>query len=77
MKNKYTQQEYFNILNNPQNTFFGLQNRGLSVSKNIHRLDQAHKAMKDFKNTNTSNFIANNTLIQSNPYNPNQAKRRK
>ena len=77
IKNKYTQQQYFNILNNPQNTFYGLQNRGLSVSQNIQRLDQAHKAMKDFKAPNTSTFIADNTLIQSNPYNPKQVRRKK
>ena len=74
MKNKYTQQDYFNILNNPASTYFGLANRGMVVQP-ITRLDKLSTVMKDFPKQNT--FVANNTLPQSNPYSPKQVLRKR
>ena len=72
MKDKYTQQEYFNILNNPSNTYFGLVNRGMVVQP-VTRLDKLSSVMKDFPKQNT--FVANNTLAQSNYMNPRGIKK--
>ena len=74
MKNKYTQQDYFNILNNPASTYFGLVNRGMVVQP-VTRLDKLSSVMKDFPKKNT--FVANNTLAQSNPYSPKQILRKR
>jgi len=74
MKDKYTQQEYFNILNNPSSTYFGLVNRGMVVQP-VTRLDKLSSVMKDFPKQNT--FVANNTLPQSNPYSPQQVLRKR
>ena len=74
MKDKYTQQEYFNILNNPSSTYFGLVNRGMVVQP-VTRLDKINSVMKNFPKQNT--FVANNTLAQSNPYSPKQILRKR
>jgi len=74
MKDKYTQQDYFNILNNPASTYFGLANRGM-VMHPLTRLDNLNNAMKNFPKQNT--FVANNTLPQSNPYSPQQVLRKR
>jgi len=74
MKDKYTQQEYFNILNNPSSTYFGLVNRGMVVQP-VTRLDKLSSVMKNFPKQNT--FVANNTLAQSNPYSPQQILRKR
>ena len=74
MKDKYTQQEYFNILNNPSSTYFGLVNRGMVVQP-VTRLDKINSVTKNFPKQNT--FVANNTLAQSNPYSPQQILRKR
>ena len=74
MKDKYTQQEYFNILNNPSSTYFGLVNRGMVVQP-VTRLDKLSSVMKNFPKQNT--FVANNTLAQSNPYSTKQILRKR
>jgi hypothetical protein len=53
-------------------------NRGLVMHPTLTRLDQSHKALGDLKKMiNPSTFIAQNTLPQSNPYSPNQVRRKK
>ena len=77
-KEPYTLQEHIDLVSNVGNTYPNLMNRGLVMPPNIYRADQTHKAIGDLNKTmNPSTFIANNTLAQSNPYNPKQLRRRK
>ena len=77
-KEPYTLQEHIDLVSNVRNTYPNLMNRGLVMPPNIYRLDQTHKAVGDLNKTiNPSTFIANNTLAQSNPYNPKQIRRKK
>ena len=74
----YTYMDHVNMIQDVSNTYSSLMNRGLVMHPTLTRLDQSHKALGDLKQmTNPSTFIAQNTLPQSNPYSPNQVRRKK
>ena len=62
--------EYFDFVNN--STFIGNVNTGKTVLPNMYNLQQTVQPMVNSNKMmyNSSNFIADNTKIQSNIYNP-------